>query len=197
MNTMDAVETRLPREHRPPSAAISETSSASTEGVDGALPPRPAPPPLAPPLPSLPPGPLETSGQTSDQTNAFPLLPSLATISTVDSLPSPRTGRSQSLAIKRKPLSSTASPIATRYSTRDYLDALHQLPRPEQRFSRSCSLDSPTLYEFPDRHVLLPTGTGLVSSAGSTGSSEFEFSQPYVSPRRSSRMAKMVAKMTD
>ena len=185
MNTMDAVETRPPREHRPPSAAISETSSASTEGVDGALPPRPAPPPSTPPLPSLPPGPLETSGQTSDQTNAFPLLPSLATTttsSTVDSLPSPRTGRSQSLAIKRKPLSSTASPIATRYSTRDYLDALHHLPRPEQRFSRSCSLDSPTLYEFPDRHVLLPTGTGLVTSAGSTGSSEFEFSQPYVSP---------------
>ncbi|KAK0657379.1 hypothetical protein B0T16DRAFT_300487, partial [Cercophora newfieldiana] len=82
------------------------------------------------------------------------------------SLPSPRTGRSQSLAIKRKPLSSTASPIATRYSTRDYLDAVQRFPRPEQRFSRSCSLDSPTLYEFPDRQTLL--ATGLLSSRGST-----------------------------
>ncbi|KAK0631949.1 hypothetical protein B0T14DRAFT_387313, partial [Immersiella caudata] len=90
-------------------------------------------------------------------------------------LPSPRTGRSQSLAIKRKPLSSTASPIATRYSTRDYLDAVKRFPRPEQRFSRSCSLDSPTLYEFPDRQTLL--ATGLLSSRGSTVASGP--SQPY------------------
>src|SRR6185295_4507141 len=108
--------------------------------------PRPAPPPLGPHH-------TETERETYDQTDAFPPLPSLVT----QSLPANRTARSKSLAIKRKPLSSTASPIATRYSsaTRDYLDA-YQLPRPEQRFSRSCSLDSPTLYEFPNGRSLLP-----------------------------------------
>ncbi|KAH8201128.1 hypothetical protein TruAng_004678 [Truncatella angustata] len=50
--------------------------------------------------------------------------------------------------IRRKPLSSTASPIATRYSSGDYLTIAHGLPRPEQRYSRSFSVDSPTVYEF-------------------------------------------------
>ncbi|KAL7627986.1 hypothetical protein AAE478_002182 [Parahypoxylon ruwenzoriense] len=52
-------------------------------------------------------------------------------------------------SIRRKPLSSTASPIATRYSSGEYLALAKGLPRPEQRFSRSFSLDSPTVYEFP------------------------------------------------
>ncbi|KAK4132262.1 hypothetical protein BT67DRAFT_463693 [Trichocladium antarcticum] len=76
-------------------------------------------------------------------------------------LASPRCGRSFSLAqtsgpIKRKPLSSAASPVAVRYSTRGYAD-IADLPRPEQRFARSCSLDSPTLYEFPGHRSLLAT----------------------------------------
>jgi hypothetical protein len=52
--------------------------------------------------------------------------------------------------IRRKPLSSTASPIATRYSSGEYLaSVVKSLPRPEQRYDRSFSVDSPTVYEFP------------------------------------------------
>ncbi|KAK3362219.1 hypothetical protein B0T25DRAFT_425 [Lasiosphaeria hispida] len=143
MYTMAALDP--PRGHTP-----SDTTSASPP----AAPRRPAPPPL---------GPLETHGQA----DAFPPLPNLPA---TYSLPSPRAGRSKSLAIKRKPLSSTASPLATRYSTRDYLEAISQYPRPEQRFSRSCSLDSPTLYEFPDHRSLV--AAGLLKSSDSASSSE-------------------------
>ncbi|KAK7969614.1 Intracellular protein transport-like protein [Apiospora saccharicola] len=52
-------------------------------------------------------------------------------------------------SIRRKPLSSTASPIVSRYSSGAYLSLTRALPRPEQRYSRSFSLDSPTVYEFP------------------------------------------------
>ncbi|KAK3329677.1 hypothetical protein B0H66DRAFT_34375 [Apodospora peruviana] len=150
---------------------LSDTPSASPEPAVGRLLPRPVPPPL------------RTLVETSDQTDSFlfPPLPSLAK----RSLPSPRTARSQSLAhslapIKRKPLSSTASPLATRYSetsTREFLDIVQQFPRPEQRFSRSCSLDSPTLYEFPDQRSLV--AAGLLSAGSSRPSSE-------ASPPRSS-----------
>ncbi|RYP18901.1 hypothetical protein DL765_003689 [Monosporascus sp. GIB2] len=51
--------------------------------------------------------------------------------------------------IRRKPLSSTASPIATRYSSGEYLTIIRGLPMPEHRFSRSNSVDSPTVYDFP------------------------------------------------
>ncbi|KAL1837925.1 hypothetical protein VTJ49DRAFT_3245 [Mycothermus thermophilus] len=81
-------------------------------------------------------------------------------------LPSPRAVRSLSLAqfsgpVKRKPLSSTASPVAVRFSkgASAYADLLEDLPRPEQRFARSFSVDSPTLYDFPGERVLLPAGT--------------------------------------
>lgn len=150
MNTMAHLDLPPSGDHPRP---ISETSTASPKPVVGALPPRPAPP-------------LETL----DQTDAFPPLPASTSTST-------RVVRSQSLAIKRKPLSSTASPIATRYSTRDYLDAVRRYPRPEQRFSRSCSLDSPTLYEFPERPALLPIGQLSPVDLNSAGSVA---SQPYV-----------------
>ncbi|KAI1764277.1 hypothetical protein GGR53DRAFT_494506 [Hypoxylon sp. FL1150] len=52
-------------------------------------------------------------------------------------------------SIRRKPLSSTASPVATRYSSGEYLAITKGLPKPDQRFSRSFSLDSPTVYDFP------------------------------------------------
>ncbi|KAI8629427.1 hypothetical protein F5Y19DRAFT_432864 [Xylariaceae sp. FL1651] len=57
-------------------------------------------------------------------------------------------------SIRRKPLSSTASPIATRYSSGEYLATIvKNLPRPDQRFDRSFSVDSPTVYEFPKAQV--------------------------------------------
>ncbi|KAK8872901.1 hypothetical protein PGQ11_003415 [Apiospora arundinis] len=55
----------------------------------------------------------------------------------------------QTQSIRRKPLSSTASPIVSRYSSGEYLAVASSLQRPEQRYSRSFSLDSPTVYEFP------------------------------------------------
>ncbi|KXJ91941.1 hypothetical protein Micbo1qcDRAFT_58592 [Microdochium bolleyi] len=53
--------------------------------------------------------------------------------------------------IRRKPVSSTASPIATRYSHGSYLSSSRDSAAsiPVQRFSRSFSVDSPTVYEFP------------------------------------------------
>lgn len=56
--------------------------------------------------------------------------------------------------IRRKPLSKTASPIATRYSSGDYLaTVVKSLPKPEQRYDRAYSVDSPTVYDFPQAQV--------------------------------------------
>ncbi|KAK4192824.1 hypothetical protein QBC35DRAFT_511685 [Podospora australis] len=131
---------------------ISDTTSASPEVAAGPLSPCPGPLSL---------GPLQ---ETSDQTdffpellNSFPELPQLPKQRQQRPLPSPRAARSLSLAqisgpIKRKPLSATASPLATRYSSPRFPDVDFQdLARPEHRFARSVSLDSPTLYEFPSQ----------------------------------------------
>jgi hypothetical protein len=56
-------------------------------------------------------------------------------------------------AIRRKPLSSTASPLAIRFSQGSHVSPTSSIyssrdfPKPETRFSRTCSIDSPTLYE--------------------------------------------------
>lgn len=51
--------------------------------------------------------------------------------------------------IKRKPLSSSASALALRYSASGSpLPSPLDLGKPSQRFARPCSVDSPTLYEF-------------------------------------------------
>ncbi|KAI6354456.1 hypothetical protein MCOR25_008599 [Pyricularia grisea] len=93
------------------------------------------------------------------------------------------------LPIKRKPLSASASPLARRFSqssqysqpsqhtfsppSQHYLDILDELPSPPlmldqlaNRTSRSYSIDSPTVYDFPSAKVpplmpLVPEG-GLV-----------------------------------
>ncbi|KAJ4296061.1 hypothetical protein N0V88_004763 [Collariella sp. IMI 366227] len=149
-----------------PARPVSDTPSTSSDLVSASLPPRPVPhasPPLA--------------RETHDQTDAFPDLPP---VPQYRPLPSPRSGRSMSLAqisgpIKRKPLSTTASPAAVRFSSEGaaYADILADLPRPEQRFARSCSLDSPTLYEFPDHRSLLATSSlNAVDWAESPGHSD-------------------------
>ena len=61
--------------------------------------------------------------------------------------------------IKRKPLSATASPSAVRYSNTSSSSTTSpptfiDLPQPDQRFSRSYSIDSPTLYEYPSPPLL-------------------------------------------
>ncbi|KAJ4388387.1 hypothetical protein N0V85_007606 [Neurospora sp. IMI 360204] len=138
--------------------------SAVVEPV-GAVPSDRTPPRFSKKYPQLPsllpphglgPSTSDETEETLDQLETDHQFPPLPTIDHQRPTPSPSKGRSQSLAytpapIKRKPLSSSASPLATRFSSpgRNYLDIIRDLPRPESRFSRSCSLDSPTLYEFP------------------------------------------------
>lgn len=69
--------------------------------------------------------------------------------------------RSSLQQIRRKPLSSTASSVATRYSSGEYLTIAKSFPMPEHRFSRSYSLDSPTVYDFPS---IVRTNTNLDSA---------------------------------
>lgn len=73
--------------------------------------------------------------------------------------------------IKRKPLSLTASPLATRYSSPRLPELYEDLQRPEQRFARSVSLDSPTLYEFPGQSNLASSSLRVVERAPSLDSS--------------------------
>ncbi|TVY36516.1 hypothetical protein LSUB1_G005586 [Lachnellula subtilissima] len=54
---------------------------------------------------------------------------------------------SSSSPLRRKPLPSTASPLATRFSSSEHLAATLELP--ELPFTRPYSVDSPTLHEFP------------------------------------------------
>ncbi|KAI1650481.1 uncharacterized protein F4817DRAFT_262004 [Daldinia loculata] len=120
--------------HRPSLTAYSETSRASS---DLSL--------LQQPFPSLP-DQSQSQSLDLDRDSAQALSGSRNTKKLViDSsavIPPVR-------SIRRKPLSSTASPIATRYSSGAYLAIAKGLPGPDQRFSRSFSVDSPTVYEFP------------------------------------------------
>ena len=100
------------------------------------------------------PGPEENSySETTVQAVAFPQPSALL---------SDRNARSESLAfnpnpiiakppIRRKPLSSTVSPLPVKYTSSDYLEITQDIGKPETRFSRPFSVDSPTFYEFPDR----------------------------------------------
>ncbi|KAI1102350.1 hypothetical protein F4804DRAFT_313286 [Jackrogersella minutella] len=115
--------------HRPSLEANSETSHASPDQSF-----------LQQPFPSL-----TDQSQPVDLDSALPVLRNtrgLVIDSSAEIVPPAR-------SIRRKPVSSTASPIATRYSAGEYLNLAKDLPRPEQRFSRSFSVDSPTVYEFP------------------------------------------------
>ncbi|KAI0458643.1 hypothetical protein F5B21DRAFT_400318 [Xylaria acuta] len=131
--------------HHPSLSALSETSSASTHVssfpsfpshayADKPLPlnpqlnPRPHPHASAPPVSSS----RNTKGLVLNGRNSGPA----------------------AQPIRRKPLSSTASPTATRYSSGEHLaSVVKSLPRPEQRYDRSFSVDSPTVYEFPHAQV--------------------------------------------
>lgn len=55
--------------------------------------------------------------------------------------------------VKRKPLSSTASVLALRSSSASIVD----LPKPDQRFARAFTVDSPTLYEYPSSVRVSPS----------------------------------------
>ncbi|TVY50076.1 hypothetical protein LOCC1_G000086 [Lachnellula occidentalis] len=59
---------------------------------------------------------------------------------------------SSSSTLRRKPLPTTASPLAIRFSSGEHLAATLELP--EQPFTRPYSVDSPTLHEFPPTNRL-------------------------------------------
>ncbi|KAI5926311.1 hypothetical protein F4810DRAFT_590345 [Camillea tinctor] len=121
----------IPSQKHPSSpGAKSETSRASSDlsSLPRPLPSFPLPPRSQESVPALPVSRNIRNLVIDDNTTALPPAPS----------------------IKRKPLSAAASPIATRYSSGAYLAAIAKpRPKPEQKYSRSCSLDSPTIYEFP------------------------------------------------
>lgn len=125
--------------HHPSLSALSETSSASSHVYS--FPSFPSHPSYAADQPPPPPPPL-----------TLPVVPSVSNARNTKGLV--LGGRAVSVPvarpIRRKPLSSTASPIATRYSSGEYLaSVVKNLPRPEQRYDRSFSVDSPIVYEFP------------------------------------------------
>ncbi|KAM5369875.1 hypothetical protein ACJZ2D_008776 [Fusarium nematophilum] len=90
--------------------------------------------------------------------------------------------------IKRKPLSSSASALALRFSSSGSpLPSPLQLSKPDHRFARPCSVDSPTLYEFSSaaRAVPLagqPSDTSLASlDAAPSGSQNIGGHSPIAS----------------
>ncbi|KAI1155256.1 hypothetical protein F4825DRAFT_85952 [Nemania diffusa] len=153
-------------QHHPSLSALSETSSASTHV--SSFPSYPDPVYADQPPPPTPTAPLTFA--------PAPLVSSLR--NTKGLVLSGRTSVSATRPIRRKPLSATASPIATRYSSGEYLaSVVKSLPRPEQRYDRSFSVDSPTVYEFPQVQVEPmsrppiwdPTGTTRPSPTTGTG----------------------------
>lgn len=71
--------------------------------------------------------------------------------------------------IRRKPVSSTASPVATRYSHGSHLASARNSSAsvPANRFSRAFSVESPTLYEFPEPpSIASVAGLGISTPAG-------------------------------
>ncbi|KAJ8123151.1 hypothetical protein ONZ43_g829 [Nemania bipapillata] len=130
-------------QHHPSLSALSETSSASTHV--SSFPSYPVYAADHPP----PPTPTDTAPLT------LPSAPSVSSARNTKGLVlSGRTSVPAAKPIRRKPLSATASPIATRYSSGEYLaSVVKSLPRPEQRYDRSFSVDSPTVYEFPQAQV--------------------------------------------
>ncbi|KAI8950969.1 hypothetical protein F4801DRAFT_311564 [Xylaria longipes] len=130
-------------QHHPSLSALSETSSASTPVSSFPSFPSYADKPL--PLdPHTPATPVSTSSSSSSSSSR----------NTKGLVLNSRNSGPAAQPIRRKPLSSTASSIATRYSSGEHLaSVVKTLPRPEQRYDRSFSVDSPTVYEFPHVQV--------------------------------------------
>ncbi|KAF4455022.1 hypothetical protein F53441_2583 [Fusarium austroafricanum] len=75
--------------------------------------------------------------------------------------------------IKRKPLSSSASALALRYSASGSpLPSPLDLEKPSQRFARPCTIDSPTLYEFTPAPADQAPNANLASLAATNPGSQ-------------------------
>ncbi|EWG37494.1 hypothetical protein FVEG_01084 [Fusarium verticillioides 7600] len=94
-----------------------------------------------------PPSPKSSSAHARSQT--VDVLPGSSSVSGSIASPSSSVQSPIGGPIKRKPLSSSASALALRYSASGSpLPSPLDLGKPSQRFARPCSVDSPTLYEF-------------------------------------------------
>lgn len=123
----------------PPPSSHPDTVSASASSD--------LPPTSTPPLPHH----HDVASPLSSRSLSYFPEPPHSGISTVTAAATSPVRQSVS-SIKRKPLSSTASPLATRFSqssaTTSWPPSQIDLPTPGARFSRSTSIDSPTLYEY-------------------------------------------------
>ncbi|RBR22875.1 hypothetical protein FVER53590_01084 [Fusarium verticillioides] len=104
-----------------------------------------------------PPSPKSSSAHARSQT--VDVLPGSSSVSGSIASPSSSVQSPIGGPIKRKPLSSSASALALRYSASGSpLPSPLDLGKPSQRFARPCSVDSPTLYEFsPAQRAAPPT----------------------------------------
>ncbi|KAI1432601.1 hypothetical protein GGR50DRAFT_581983 [Xylaria sp. CBS 124048] len=195
-----ATDPQRPQQQRAPSlSALSEISSTSTHISSFPF-----------PLPSsFGPHPTSAEAATAAAVAADPPLPlsplarSPVSVTSARDTKGPNKGRSSISAaqpIRRKPLSSTASSIATRYSSGQYLATLAtSLPRPEQGYDRSFSVASSTDYKFPQpplgpmsrrshwEFTAEPTDTGTgdtVSTHDHDGGTSPEHQLPHSSPLR-------------
>ncbi|KAI0015549.1 hypothetical protein F4780DRAFT_763466 [Xylariomycetidae sp. FL0641] len=128
---------------RPSLPVDSETSRASSDVAASSFSP-PSPPlsvELSDPRTSQEPVP------NARNTRKLVIDSASASATTLPSVPASRASQS---SIKRKPLPSTASPVATRFSSGEYLASIVKgLPTPDHRYDLCYSAGSPTVYEFP------------------------------------------------
>ncbi|KAF9769496.1 hypothetical protein IL306_013103 [Fusarium sp. DS 682] len=125
---------------------------------------------------SHPPSPKSSPAHARSQT--VDVLPGSSSVSCSVASPSGSVQSPSRGPIKRKPLSSSASALALRYSASGSpLPSPLDLGKPSQRFARPCSVDSPTLYEFsPTQRAAPPAApapdANLASLAATTPGSQ-------------------------
>ncbi|TVY70656.1 hypothetical protein Focb16_v000979 [Fusarium oxysporum f. sp. cubense] len=162
----------------PPGDVPSATSAtASSVPADNSIPlSSPSAHPLQIEKESHPPSPKSSPAHARSQT--VDVLPGSSSISGSIASPSSSVQSPIGGPIKRKPLSSSASALALRYSASGSpLPSPLDLGKPSQRFARPCSVDSPTLYEFSPAQRAAPPAApapdaNLASLAATTPGSQ-------------------------
>ncbi|EXM24204.1 hypothetical protein FOTG_08677 [Fusarium oxysporum f. sp. vasinfectum 25433] len=162
----------------PPVDVPSATSAtASSVPADNSIPlSSPSAHPLQIEKESHPPSPKSSPAHARSQT--VDVLPGSSSVSCSIASPSSSVQSPIGGPIKRKPLSSSASALALRYSASGSpLPSPLDLGKPSQRFARPCSVDSPTLYEFSPAQRAAPPAApapdaNLASLAATTPGSQ-------------------------
>ncbi|KAG7421191.1 hypothetical protein Forpe1208_v001043 [Fusarium oxysporum f. sp. rapae] len=162
-----------------PPVDVPSATSATTSFVpaDNSIPlSSPSAHPLQIEKESHPPSPKSSPAHARSQT--VDVLPGSSSVSGSIASPSSSVQSPIGGPIKRKPLSSSASALALRYSASGSpLPSPLDLGKPSQRFARPCSVDSPTLYEFSPAQRAAPPAApapdaNLASLAATTPGSQ-------------------------